>query len=70
MRLNKGTAMMIPSMQGQRHDFECGRGVNTVKTLQFEKGGGYMTSPTPMVAPPLLPGGQKPLNLHIIASFE
>jgi len=28
-------------------------GVNIVKTLTFENGGGYMTSPAPMVAPPL-----------------
>jgi len=30
-------------------------GVNTVKTLRFEKGGGCMTPPSaPMVAPPML----------------
>jgi len=48
-----------------------GGGANTVKTLTFEKGGGCMTPPAPMVAPLLLPlppdicawNGEEPLML-------
>jgi len=41
-----------------RYEFEGGgikalEGVGTVKTLTFEKGGGCMTRPAPVVAPPL-----------------
>jgi len=44
-------------VQGRRHEFKGGGsvhwkvGVITIKTQTFEKGGGCMTSPAPMVAP-------------------
>jgi len=45
-------------MQGRRRELEGG-GVNTLegggqysKTLTFKKGGGYINTPAPMVAPP------------------
>jgi len=51
-------------MQGRRHKFEGGGGrcigrwggVNTVKILKFEKGGGACP-PAPIVALPLVVGG-------------
>jgi len=48
----KGGAMNL-KVGGGVNALEGGGSVNTVKTLTFEKGGGCMTPPPPMVAPPL-----------------
>jgi len=71
---------IAPHKQGRRHDFEggwgrganvfkCG-GVNTLKTVNIEKGGGYMTPVAPMVAPPLLINAKQTQRRWLCTSAE
>jgi len=55
--LPQGHVVNVPLVKGGATNLKIALeswGVNIAKTLKFEKGGGCITPPSPMVVPPLL----------------